>query len=150
MKYVKGIIGGLLGGIIGVLPWILVYIYGNYMLSLLAFIIAFGIAFGYKLFKGPIDKFYPITVAVLSIIIVVVATLVVIPLAELAKLDSLVTLQDLYRNSEFVSAITKDLIIAVIFTILGISGVIAKARQEILENNTKEEISKPEEVKDKE
>lgn len=140
MKYVRGILGGLLGGIIGALPWILVYVFGNYLLSLLAAVIAFGIAFGYKLFKGPMNKAYPITVGILSIVIVIVTTLLVIPLAELAKEGydaSLFNLQILYQTKDFTNAIMRDLIVSIIFTILGISGVITKARHELLMNEDK-------------
>lgn len=140
MKHVRGILGGLLGGIIGALPWVLVYVFGNYLLSILAAVIAFGIAFGYKLFKGPIDKSYPIIVGILSMIIVVVTTLLAIPLAELAHEGydaSFTNLQILYQSKEFTGAITKDLIISIIFTVLGISGVITKARQELLLNENK-------------
>ena len=141
MKYVKGILGGLLGGLIGALPWMLVYIYGNYLISLLAAIIAFGIAYGYKLFKGPINKKYPIIITVLSLLIVALTTLVFIPLWEVAQAGydiSFYNLKLLYQSSEFVSAVMRDLVVSIIFTVLGISGVIAKAKKQISSPEEKE------------
>ncbi len=133
-KYISGLIGGIVGGFIASLPWILMYVYGNFLLSLLATLIAFGIAYGYKLCKGPMTKKYPSIITILALFIVIVVTLLIIPLIELYKegyFANFRNLQLLYQNGEFVKSIMIDLAISVIFTFLGISSVVNKAKQEI-------------------
>lgn len=133
-KYVKGIIGGLLGGMIAAIPWVLMYVYGGFILSILATLIAFGVNYGYHKLKGPIDRKLPIIVTVSSIVIVILVTLVVIPLLLLYKdgfYASFENLQILYQSNDFFVSMMKDLVVSVIFTILGISGVIQSIKKEI-------------------
>ncbi len=130
--YVFGIIGGLIGGIIASIPWILLYIYGNMMFSLLAVFIAMGALIGYKLFKGKVDKKLPLIITILSLISVSIVTLVIIPLLLLSKNDLVVSFENLewlYQNSEFASAIMRDYIISLVFTLLGISGVTSQLKR---------------------
>ncbi len=134
MKYVKGIIGGIIGGFVASIPWILMYVYGNMILSILAFIIAFGVNYGYRLLKGEVNKHLPLIISITSIAIVVVVTLVIIPLLLLQKegfAANMKNLQILYNSSEYVGAITKDLVISVLFTFLGISGIVRQIKQEV-------------------
>lgn len=131
-NYILGILGGLIGGIIASIPWILLYIYGNMMFSLLAVFIAMGALYGYKLLKGKVDKKLPIIITVLSLISVTIVTLIIIPLLLLSKNGmeaSFENLEWLYQNSEFTSAIMRDYIISVVFTLLGISGVTSKLKK---------------------
>lgn len=130
---ILGIIGALLGGLLATLPWILVYIYGNMMFSALAIIIAFVALKGYQLCHGKQDKYLALTISTVSIISVTVATLLIIPFGLLYKEGYQVSwynFQLLYENSEFVSAILKDYAIAVLFTILGISGIIKTIKEQ--------------------
>ena len=134
MKYVKGIIGGLIGGLIASIPWILLYVYGNFIFSLLAMVIAMGVNFGYRKFGGKVDKKLPIFISVISIVTIVFVTLIVIPILLLGKEGfqmSLSNLNLLYKSSEFVTAITKDLVFAVLFTFLGISGIVKTTKMEV-------------------
>lgn len=134
MDYVKGIIGGIIGGLIAALPWILVYIYGNMILSILAFIIAFGVNYGYRFLKGKVDKRLPLIISVTSVLIVVVVTTIIIPLLILQKegyLANFATLELLYSNSSYVTAVLKDLAVSVLFTFLGISGIVKQIKEEV-------------------
>ncbi len=134
MDYVKGIIGGILGGLVASIPWILIYIYGNMILSVLAFIIAFGVNYGYRLLKGKVDKHLPLIITITSIAIVVVVTTVIIPLLLLQKegyYANFYNLQLLYSDSTYVTAVLKDLVISVIFTFLGISGIVRQIKDEV-------------------
>ncbi len=136
----SGTVGAFLGAFVATIPWILMYIYGEMILSVLAIIIAAGALFGYKKLNGPIDKRLPIIISVASIVSVVVSTLVIIPLLLLKTEGlemSIDNLERLYKFSEFASAITKDLIISVAFTILGISGIISTTKKQI---ENKEEV----------
>ena len=122
-----GILGAILGAFVGAIPWILVYVYGNLMFSILAFIIALVSFKGYTLLKGKVTKNTPVIIGVISILIVIISTLIIIPGLILAKKGFDVNIKSiisLYNSSTFVFAIIRDLVIAIIFTILGISGVI--------------------------
>lgn len=131
---ITGIIGAILGGCICAIPWVLMYVYGNMILSPLATLIAFGAVKGYYLCQGKTIKQLPMIIIILSISIVSVATLVIIPLLLLMQEGYTVNFQNLkvlYTSSEFSSAIIKDYVISLIFTVLGISGVIHKIKKEL-------------------
>ena len=132
-NYILGIIGGLLGGIVASIPWILVYVYGNYILSLLATLIAFGVFYGYKLFKGPKTDKLPILIIIFSLLIVMVVTTVFIPLVTLYNSGyeaSLSNLQILYASGTYRAAIIQDLIVSIVFTVLGIGVVVQRSKAE--------------------
>ncbi len=134
--YITGILGGLIGGFIASVPWILMYVYGNMILSLLAIIIAIGVLKGYQICKGKIDNKLPVIIIVISLLCVTVSTLLIIPLLLLGKEGlevSLQNLQTLYAYDQFMAAIMKDFAVSVIFTVLGISGVVANVKKQISE-----------------
>ena len=136
-NYLTGIIGAIIGGFIATIPWVLAYVYGNMMLSLLAVLIAAGEFYGYKLCKGKIDKKLPVIIMILAIIIVSVTTLIIIPAWLLAKEGLPVTLQsikNLYSFSDFSTAIIKDYLITVIFTVLGASVVTSSIKKQLANN----------------
>lgn len=134
--YITGILGGLIGGFIASVPWILMYVYGNMILSLLAIIIAIGVLKGYQICKGKVDNKLPVIIIVISLLCVTVSTLLIIPLLLLGKEGlevSLQNLQTLYAYDQFMAAIMKDFAVSVIFTVLGISGVVANVKKQISE-----------------
>lgn len=163
-SYIKGIIGGVIGGVIATIPWILMYVYGEMILSLLAILIAMGVLKGYQLMKGKVDKKLPIIIIVISLLCVTISTLVVIPLLLLAKenLPSTIdNLKILYGNETFQTALLKDFAISVVFTALGISGVITNVKKQLnegksenikatIKNENKEEDKKNKDKKSKE
>lgn len=127
------LLGAVLGGLVASIPWILMYLFGNMILSLLATLIAVGAIFGYKLFKGEYFKQLPIFISVISVIIVTLDNLVVIPLIELKQGGYIVSFSNLailYTIDSFKTAIIKDYVISLIFTILGISGVIKNLKNQ--------------------
>lgn len=132
-SYFRGIIGALLGGLLASIPWILVYVYANMIYSILAVLIAMGAFKGYQLFGGKINKKLPIIIVLVSLISITLSTLVIIPMLLLLK-DSVLNIDNirlLYSNSEFISALMQDYVISILFTFLGISGVIASLRKQI-------------------
>lgn len=134
--YVTGILGGLVGGFIASVPWILMYVYGNMILSLLAIIIAIGVLKGYQICKGKVDNKLPAIIVVISLLCVTISTLLIIPLLLLGKEGlevSFQNLETLYSYDQFMVAIMKDFAVSVIFTILGISGVVANVKKQISE-----------------
>lgn len=139
-NYITGIIGGIVGGFIASIPWILMYVYGNMILSLLAILIAMGVLKGYQLCKGKIDKKLPIIIIVTSLLCVTISTLLIIPILLLIKegqSGSIENLKVLYNYEPFMQAIIKDYAISVLFTILGISGVVSNVKKQINEGETR-------------
>lgn len=140
-NYITGIIGALVGGLVASIPWILMYVYGEMILSLLAIIIAMGALKGYQLLKGKIDEKLPIIIIVVSVVCVTISTLLIIPCLLMEKEGiqvNLANLQTLYKYDEFTSSIIKDYIISLLFTFLGISGVVTNIKKQIYEGKTKE------------
>lgn len=140
-SYLTGIIGAIIGGLIATIPWVLAYVYGGMMLSILATLIAAGEFYGYKILKGKIDKHLPIILMILAIVIVTVATLVIIPGLLIVKEGinvSISNIQRLYSNESFSTAIIKDFVISVIFTILGASIVTTNIRKQLLKSDGEE------------
>ena len=137
-SYFTGIIGALLGGFIAAIPWVLMYVYGNMILSLLAIIIALGALKGYQLFNGKVDKKLPVFITVVSLIVVTISTFVLIPYLLILKENASVSISYLYQNSDFKIAIIKDYFISLLFTIIGISGVVTSIKSQV--NNKKEKI----------
>lgn len=156
--YLFGIIGSILGGLVASLPWIIMYVYVEMMWSFMAFLIGYGAFLGYKLFKGKMDIKVPYIIGIVSIIVIIFTTLYVIPALLIIKeglTPSFEILSLLYSNTEFKSAIIKDLIFAVLFTVLGVGGIFktlknqAKNGEELtLKKTSKEENVSKEESKE--
>lgn len=126
-SYLIGTIGAVIGGLVASIPWILIYSFGNMIVALLATLIAGGAFLGYKIFKGKIGKALPVIITLVSIITVVLVTLVICPMILLAKegLDvSIANLKMMYSIEEMKSAIINNLIISLLFTVLGIAAVV--------------------------
>ena len=124
-NYTKGIIGAFIGGLIAAIPWILLYIYGGMMSSYFAFIIGIGALKGYQ-YKGLSDRNLSKIITTVSLIIITIVTFIIIPLILLlqgtgiANINSLLLL---YSFSPFTMSILKNYAIAVLFTFLGLRGV---------------------------
>ena len=156
--YLFGIIGSILGGLVASLPWIIMYVYVEMMWSFMAFLIGYGAFLGYKLFKGKMDIKVPYIIGIVSIMVIIFTTLYVIPALLIIKeglTPNFEILSLLYSNTEFKSAIIKDLIFAVLFTVLGVSGIFktlknqAKNGEELtLKKTSKEETVSKEESKE--
>lgn len=132
MKYLKGIIGGIIGGIVASIPWIILYIYGSMMVSFFAALIGYGVNYGYRLFNGKVDRKLPVIITVISVGVVVLVTVVIIPMLLLVDYGysaSFYNLSLLYSYG--VESMLGDLVIAIIFTFLGISGLVKQLKIEL-------------------
>ena len=141
-NYFKSILGGVLGALLFGIPWVLVYVYGGYILSILALLIAFGTFKFYKLFGGIVTKKTGLIITIISLVTVTFLTLVVIPNMLLLKDGYLINLSNfkiLYNSKDFVSSLMRDYVISLVFTGLGISGIIANINKEAYIKNTKTE-----------
>ena len=151
-SYVTGIIGAIIGGAIGAVPWIIAYIYGNMMIALLAILIAGGAYYGYKICKGKITKKVTIIITIISIIIVALVTLLIIPVILIhteGMNTNLATIQYLYQDEEFTSAIIRDTLIAIVFTAVGVAVVNASIKKDLEEGVTNKEQTPEEFAKEK-
>lgn len=132
--YLSGIIGALIGGIIATIPWLIVYFCLNYMIAVLAIFIAMGALKGYKVARGKVDKKLPWIICIVSLIAMSFAMLVVLPNIVLLKEGAEITLANfklIYSESEIFSALIRDFIISILFTIIGISGVVSTVKTQI-------------------
>ena len=105
------------------------------IVSYLALIIGFGILWGYKLVNKKAYKSNKLIayLFITSILVIIVDTLIVIPVALLLKEDlniSIDLIKYVYSNDEFFAGIIGDLIISILFTIIGVLPVINKLQIE--------------------
>lgn len=139
-NYITGIIGALIGSVIATLPWILCYVYANMMWSILAVFIAAGAYKGYELLKGKIDNKVPVIIVIVSVVAITIATLVIIPNLLIIKdygSFSMDLFKKLYEVDEFKKAILGDYAFSLLFTFLGISGVVGRIKAGIAMGETK-------------
>ena len=151
-NYFTGIIGAIIGGAIGAVPWIIAYIYGNMMIALLAILIAGGAYYGYKICKGKITKKVTIIITIISIIIVALVSLLIIPVILIhteGMNTNLATIQYLYQDEEYTSAIIRDTLIAIVFTAVGVAVVNSSIKKDLEEGVTNKEQTPEEFAKEK-
>lgn len=145
-SYITGTIGAILGGLVASIPWILTYSFANMIIAALAILIAGGAYLGYKIFKGRIGKGFPVILTIVSLLIVTIVTTVICPLILIAKSGYNVTfynLESLYVSENRANvgrAIIQDLIISLIFTIIGIAAIVRSIWIQIKNGATSENL----------
>lgn len=142
-RYFIGVIGALIGAIIGALPWVLAYVFLNVIYAVLAIFIVAGSFYGYKLTKAKMNKKVPIILSICSFISITLAMLVVIPISYLVKSGLPITIENfqfIYSYQEFVNTVLTDYVIALIFGILVIGGIIVSLNKQIREGVKDEDI----------
>lgn len=135
---IKGILGAIIGAIIFSLPWVMIYIYGNYIVAIMAAVIAYGALLLYKKFGGIVDKKTPLIITISSLLAITIATFIIIPIWLIIKEGysfQLEMLREIYQDSSFVKSIIWDYVISIVFTLLGISGVISNINKEVYMNS---------------
>jgi len=140
---ILGIIGGLIGGLIATIPWILASVYLEIMASVLAIPVALGVKFGYKLFGGKADKKLPIIIGVLSVLSIVIATMLFIPMLILSNEGvpvSLEIIMYIYGLEGVLVEMLKELAFGVVFTALGIRAVLSATKNEVNASNNDEKV----------
>lgn len=142
-NYVLGVIGALIGALVGAIPWVLMYIFANMMYSLLAILIVLGSFYGYKLTKAKIDKKLPVILSITSFISITVTMFVVIPMGLIMhegfgfNIDYFV---ELYQYEEFTSALLTDYVVAILFCLVVIGGIVYNLHKQIKEGKDSSEI----------
>lgn len=143
-SYITGTIGAILGGLVGAIPWILTYSFANMIVAALAVFIVGGAYLGYKIFKGRIGKGFPAILTVVSLLVVTIVTTVICPMILIAKSGYNVTfynLESLYTSEvreNIRTAIIQDLIISLLFTIIGIAAIVRSIKVQIKNGATSE------------
>ena len=135
-NYVLGVLGALIGAFVGSIPWILMYVYGNMMYSLLAILIVLCSYYGYKITKAKIDRKLPVILSITSFVAITVTMFLIIPVCLMMKEGltvSLESIQALYQYDEFFGAIIGDYVIALLFCVLVISGIIVNLNKQLKE-----------------
>ena len=142
-KYLIGILGALLGAFIGSIPWILLYVFGNMIYAILSILIVAGAFYGYKLTKAKIDKKLPIILSIASFIAITATMLLIIPIIYMVKEEvpvSIETIQILYQSEEFVTAISTDYIVSLLFCLVVIGGIVVNLNKQIKQGIPEEDI----------
>ena len=142
-NYALGALGALVGAFIGAIPWILMYVFGNMMYSLLAILIVLCSFYGYKLTKAKIDKKVPVILSIASFISITVTMFVIIPMCLMAKEGMPISMEDfvtLYQYDEFTSAMIQDYIVALLFCLVVIGGIVYNLNKQIKEGKESKDI----------
>lgn len=142
-SYILGTIGAILGGLVATIPWIIIYIYANMIIAVLATIIAGGAYLGYKIFRGKIGKAFPVIITIVSLLIITVVTTVICPTILMVQAGYPMTIDNLLGlysdvQADVRTAIVEDLIVSLLFTIIGIAALIKNISNQV-KNNTKTE-----------
>ena len=100
--------------------------------SFLVALIGYGVNYGYRLFNGKVDRKLPVIITVISVCVVILVTVLIIPMLLLVDYGysaSFYNLSLLYSYG--VESMLGDLVIAIIFTFLGISWMVKQLKMEI-------------------
>lgn len=145
-SYITGTIGAILGGLVAAIPWIITYSLANMVIAAIAALIAGGAFLGYKIFRGKVGRYLPGIITVVSLLIVISITTIVCPIILMIKSSYPITIENwlgLFSDvrSEIRLAIIEDTAIAILFTILGIWGLMRLIRQKLKDAINEEEKS---------
>lgn len=135
----SGAVGAFLGAIVGAIPWALVMYFG-YIASVMGLLIGWCSKKGYELFHGKNNVAKVVLVILASLLGVVAGSLggEAISLAVMiAKGEIAASMADipalfgiLFQNSEYVAALTKDLLLGTVFALLGMRSIFQQLKAE--------------------
>lgn len=144
-SYITGTIGALFGGIVILIPWIIRYLFArrNFPTTLLSMLctilLPFGTFLGYKIFNGKIRKPCLKINALVSIVLIILFTLILCPIALIIEAEYPVNFENwisLFSDlrADVRSLILEDSIAGIVLTIIGIiaSNIVIKKQVEKL------------------
>lgn len=111
------------------------------MVVVLVSLIGFGALWFYKLF-GEVNKNTVYVIITVSFIAITLSTFVIIPLMLMAKENIIIffsNFKNIYSLDNFLSSLIGDYIISLLFTILGISGIIRSIKNKDNKDNINKE-----------
>ncbi len=135
-RYVLGVLGALAGAIVGAVPWVLLYVFGNMMYAVLAILIVVCSFYGYKMTKAKIDRKLPVILSITSLISITLTMFIIIPICLMVQEGipvSIENIQLIYTYQEFTDAIMTDYVIALLFCILVIGGIVYNLNKQLKE-----------------
>lgn len=142
-KYWLGLLGALLGAFVGALPLVLVYKFFETIYAVLATLIVAGSFYGYKLTKTKIDKKLPVIISICSLIAIIIAVFIAIPIFYLQNSGAEVSFTNLklvYSISEIIQILITDCVIAIIFAAIIVGIIVFNLKKQFREGTKEEDI----------
>ena len=129
-NYALGILGAVLGAIVGAIPTIISIAALNIISAWLTMLIPLASYYGYKLFKGKLTKATPWLVILITLITAPLAYWISIAFSVQGDLGYFMSLGELIQwIISMPDVFVQDLVITLIFTVLGIVGVFGIIRR---------------------
>lgn len=134
-SYLKGVIGAIMGGIIGAIPWVGFSVFNNTMYAILTALIGIGAVKGYELLNGKISKATPWIIGIICLVVITLSNFVFIPLVLFIRDDVAISMANLSLfYDKMIRDLLADYIVGIIFTFLGVSGIIKQMSTQIKTN----------------
>lgn len=140
--YIIGTIGAILGSLVVAILWILVYSINSMVIPPIAMLIPIGAYFGYKISGARISKATKKIIVAVSLLMIIIVTTIICPAILVVKSQyelNWENIMGLYSDTRenIRKAIISDLIIGLIFTIIGLIVTIkAFLKKEFIQEQT--------------
>ena len=142
-SYVQGAIGAIGGALVGAVLWAVIWIAG-YMASLVGLAIGWLAEKGYTLLHGKIGKGKVVILVAVTILAVIVGTMgglvaqVVMEFVDMGAPMSMelvsecvqLVLEVMAEDSEFAAEVVINLLMGIVFAMMGVFGILSKAKKE--------------------
>lgn len=125
-NYLKGTLGAFVGALLGGMVWIIVGLFG-YVASIISFLISFLGSYGYDLIKGKKNKIKLLIVSIVSIFVIILSTLIL----YIIVCGSFAEFVDFLATSDGLREFLVNLLLALIFGVLGITWSIFQMKKDI-------------------
>lgn len=125
-NYLKGTLGAFIGALLGGMAWIIVVLFG-YVASIIAFLISFLGSYGYDLMKGKKNKIKLLIVSIVSIFVIILSTFIL----YIIVCGSFAEFVDFLATSDGLRKFLVNLLLALIFGVLGITWSIFQMKKDI-------------------
>ena len=125
-NYLKGTLGAFIGALLGGMAWIIVGLFG-YVATIIAFLISFLGSYGYDLMKGKKNKIKLLIVSIVSVFVIILSTLIL----YIIVCGSFAKFVDFLATSDGLREFLVNLLLALIFGVLGITWSIFQMKKDI-------------------
>lgn len=125
-NYLKGTLGAFIGALLGGMAWIIVGLFG-YVATIIAFLISFLGSYGYDLMKGKKNKIKLLIVSIVSIFVIILSTFIL----YIIVCGSFAKFVDFLATSDGLREFLVNLLLALIFGVLGITWSIFQMKKDI-------------------
>ncbi len=125
-NYLKGTLGAFIGALLGGMAWIIVGLFG-YVATIIAFLISFLGSYGYDLMKGKKNKIKLLIVSIVSVFVIILSTFIL----YIIVCGSFAKFVDFLATSDGLREFLVNLLLALIFGVLGITWSIFQMKKDI-------------------